>query len=123
MSELEQKVASKQLGRKSGRGFYEWKAGKPVKPDAQGPTPPDLQDRMILPMLNEAVAVFQDGVVDDLELLDAGVIFGTGFAPFHGGPINYARSRGVDHLLATMETLEARYGERFKPYEGWSAID
>jgi 3-hydroxyacyl-CoA dehydrogenase/enoyl-CoA hydratase/3-hydroxybutyryl-CoA epimerase len=122
-NELETMVEKKQLGRKTGRGFYEWKAGKPVKPDAEGQPPPDLTDRMILPMLNEAVGVYHDRVVSDLDLLDAGVIFGTGFAPFQGGPINYARSRGVEHLLATMETLEARYGERFKPHDGWSDID
>ena len=107
----------------AGPSTVECNAMKPVKPDAEGQPPPDLTDRMILPMLNEAVGVYHDRVVTDLDLLDAGVIFGTGFAPFQGGPINYARSRGVEHLLATMETLEARYGERFKPHDGWSDID
>src|SRR3546814_7791254 len=58
-------------------------------------TPPDLQDRMILSMINEAVACLADGVVDDADLLDAGVIFGTGFAPFRGGPIQYVRSEEI----------------------------
>ena len=57
--------------------------------------PADLEDRMVLPMLNEAVAVLREGVVEDADLLDAGAIFGTGFAPFRGGPLQYARERGV----------------------------
>jgi len=58
-------------------------------------------------------------VVDDADLLDAGVIFGTGFAPFRGGPIQYARSEGVDKLKLKLEQLAQRYGERFSPKGGW----
>ena len=54
--------------------------------------PPDLEDRLILPMLNEAVACLREGCVADADLLDAGAIFATGFAPFRGGPLHYAKS-------------------------------
>ena len=59
--------------------------------------------------------------VDDgfSDLLDAGVIFGTGFAPFRGGPIQYARSVGVNQLKSRLEQLARSYGERFKPKQGW----
>src|SRR3546814_4758504 len=63
----------------------------------------DLEDRLVLPLLNEAVAALHDGVVEDADLLDAGVIFGTGFAPFRGGPIQYIRETGVDAVLRSEE--------------------
>jgi len=118
---LEDKLEAGKRGKKDGQGLYVWQDGKPIKPevDPDYNTPPDLQDRMILSMVNEAVACLADGVVDDADLLDAGVIFGTGFAPFRGGPIQYARSEGVDNLKRKLETLAQRYGERFTPKHGW----
>ena len=59
---------------------------------------PICEDRLILPMLNEAAAVLREGVVEDADLLDAGAIFGTGFAPFRGGPLHYATERGIEHV-------------------------
>ena len=116
-------VESGQLGRKSGQGFYRWENGKAVKPAADGSrSGDDIQDRLILPMVNEAIACLHDGVVSDDDLLDAGVIFGTGFAPFRGGPINYARERGIDDVLARLNDFTQRYGERFTPHEGFSKI-
>jgi len=120
---LEAMVERGHLGRKSGRGFYEWVDGKAVKPAAQpGNTPDDLEDRLILPMVNEAIACLADGVVADSDLLDAGVIFGTGFAPFRGGPINYARERGVDEVQKRLGELASAHGERFAPHSGWSEL-
>jgi 3-hydroxyacyl-CoA dehydrogenase/enoyl-CoA hydratase/3-hydroxybutyryl-CoA epimerase len=84
-------------------------------------TPDDLEDRLILPLLNEAVAALHDGVVADADLLDAGVIFGTGFAPFRGGPIQYIRETGVDVVLARLQALQAKYGERFAARAGWDS--
>ena len=109
------------LGRKSGQGYYQWQDGKAIKPPATGgPVPDDIQDRLILPMVNEAVACLSEGVVTKADLLDAGVIFGTGFAPFRGGPLNYARERGVKEVIATLRSLAERHGERFVPSSGWS---
>ena len=111
------------LGRKTGQGYYRWEDGKAVKPAAGGgPVPDDIEDRLILPMVNEAVACLSEGVVSDADLLDAGVIFGTGFAPFLGGPINYARERGFDAVVAALKSLAERHGERFAPHSGWSAL-
>lgn len=112
-------VEAKQLGRKSGRGLYEWRDGKPVKPERTGAPPADLEDRLILPMLNDAVACLREKVIEDADLLDGGVIFGTGFAPFRGGPIYYARTRGPAEIVKDLGALEARYGSRFRPDAGW----
>jgi len=112
-------------GKKDGQGLYKWektdKGSKPVKPEVpQGyQAPSDLEDRLVLPLLNEAVACLHDGVVDDADLLDAGVIFGTGFAPFRGGPIQYIRTTGAEILLEKLKTLQARHGDRFAPRPGW----
>jgi 3-hydroxyacyl-CoA dehydrogenase/enoyl-CoA hydratase/3-hydroxybutyryl-CoA epimerase len=124
---LRDKVARKELGRKSGSGFYSWENGKPVKPEpTQQPeksaVPPDLVDRLILPMLNESVACLSEDVVADADLLDAGVIFGTGFAPFRGGPLQYARTRGPRAVEARLEELAHQYGDAFRPHAGWREV-
>jgi 3-hydroxyacyl-CoA dehydrogenase/enoyl-CoA hydratase/3-hydroxybutyryl-CoA epimerase len=108
-------------GKKTGEGLYKWENGKPIKPevDPKYHAPDDITERMISPMLNEAVACLHDGVVDDADLLDAGVIFGTGFAPFRGGPIQYIRSEGADKIKAQLDTLAGKYGKRFAPKAGW----
>lgn len=108
-------------GKKDGQGIYKWENGKAVKPalPAGYSAPDDLEDRLILPLLNEAVAVLHAGVVDDADLLDAGVIFGTGFAPFRGGPITHIRKVGADALIGRLQALQALYGPRFAPRPGW----
>jgi len=110
-------------GKKDGQGLYKWENGKAVKPELPKDyqTPSDLEDRLILPLLNEAVACLHDGVVADADLLDAGVIFGTGFAPFRGGPIQYIRQTGADVLLERLKQLQVRYGDRFAPRPGWDS--
>ena len=121
---LRARVDAGDLGRKSGRGFYTWTDGKATKPATDGtPAPEDLQDRLILPMLNVAVACLREGVVSDEELLDAGVIFGTGFAPFRGGPMAYARSRGIDQVREALASLSNRHGERFRPDSCWDDLN
>jgi len=109
-------------GKKDGLGLYKWADGRAQKPELPKDykAPDDLEDRLILPLLNEAVACLHDGVVSDADLLDAGVIFGTGFAPFRGGPIQYIRETGAAVLLEKLKALQAKYGERFAPRDGWS---
>ncbi|HXP67226.1 MAG TPA: 3-hydroxyacyl-CoA dehydrogenase NAD-binding domain-containing protein, partial [Steroidobacteraceae bacterium] len=116
-------VDEKKLGRKSGQGFYRWQDGKPQKSDARDLViPADLQDRLILPLLNEAVACLREGTIQDADLLDAGAVFATGFAPFRGGPLQYAKDRGVDAVVRRLNELAKAYGERFRPDSGWELI-
>ena len=68
------------------------------------------------------MACSEDGVVEDLDLIDAGVVFGTGFAPFRGGPIQYARERGIRSVIDQLELFENKFGTRFKPNEGWQKL-
>jgi 3-hydroxyacyl-CoA dehydrogenase / enoyl-CoA hydratase / 3-hydroxybutyryl-CoA epimerase len=120
---LVQKVSQKKFGRKSGEGFYVWRDGKPERTAAQdADIPPDLTDRLILPMLNEAVATLREGVVEDADLLDAGAIFATGFAPFRGGPLQYAKTRGIGAVTSRLTELEQRFGGRFHPDAGWGLL-
>ena len=116
-------IAEGKKGKKTGEGLYKWENGKPVKPEVDPgyKAPDDITERMILPMLNESVSCLHDGVVDDADLLDAGVIFGTGFAPFRGGPIQHIRSEGADKVRAQLEALAAKYGKRFEPKAGWDS--
>ena len=117
-------LAARKLGRKSGAGFYVWQDGKPLKDAAPaGAVPEDLEDRLILALVNECVACLREQVVEDADLADAAVIFGTGFAPFRGGPLAYARARGTRAVVARLEELATRHGARFKPDAGWALIE
>jgi len=115
-------VEAGHLGRKTGRGLYEWRDGKAQKPPARDGHDNDLRDRLVLPLLNEAVRCLRENVVADADLLDAGVIFGTGFAPFRGGPINYARRTGPAELKERLGALERQYGPLYAPDAGWDEL-
>lgn len=120
---LREYVNQGHLGAKSGRGIYVYRDNQPLKAKMPEETmPTDLIDRMILRMLNEAVACLREGVVADKDLLDAGMIFGTGFAPFTGGPIHYAETRGIDNVYHSLEQLTEKYGPRFQPDKGWELL-
>jgi len=108
-------------GKKDGRGIYVWQNGRAIKPDVPKGyrAPSDVEERLILPLLNEAVACLAENVVADADLLDVGLILATGFAPFRGGPIHYIRSVGVERLLESLHSLQTRYGERFAARSGW----
>lgn len=85
---LAERVGRVDLGRKTGKGFYSYPQGKPVKGQA-GTVPSGLADRLAKPLIDRTERLVAEGVVADAELADAGVIFGTGFAPFTGGPLHY----------------------------------
>lgn len=120
--ELSKMVERQHLGRKSGQGFYRWQDGKVLKTASgttSGAVPDDIEDRLMLPMVNEAVACLSEGVVADADLLDAGVIFGTGFAPFRGGPLQYARDRGIEQIEQILFSYQEHFGDRYRPHPGW----
>ena len=117
---LRELVAAGHLGKKSGRGFYNYCQGE--KGQGGGAVDPAISDRLILRLLNEAVACWREGVVSSGDQLDAGVIFGTGFAPFRGGPLHHIRASGAASLLTRLQGLEQAHGRRFTPDAGWQEL-
>jgi len=119
---LREKVAKGELGRKTGKGFYTWRDGKadttPPSPATREPSA-EMIDRLMLPLSNVCVAALREGIVDNADVVDGAVIFGTGYAPFRGGPLNYARTRGVENVVATLRALAEKFGGRFTPDAGW----
>ncbi len=111
------------LGKKSGEGFYQYRKGKAVKnKSARYPDVQKVQDRLVMRLLNEATACLREQIVASDDLIDAGVIFGTGFAPFRGGPIHYIRETGKQKLADRMNELRHEYGDRFLSDHGWTGL-
>lgn len=115
-------TAHHHLGVKSGHGFYRYAKGKKSGGGKGQPLPEDGLERMLLPMLNEAAACLAEGIVADGDLLDAGMVFGTGFAPFLGGPMGYLKRQGPDAVRNRLGELEQLYGARFTPHPGWQEL-
>jgi 3-hydroxyacyl-CoA dehydrogenase / enoyl-CoA hydratase / 3-hydroxybutyryl-CoA epimerase len=119
---LKDKVAKGELGKKTGKGLYDWKDGHAVKAHEEAAPPPDTIDRLVLPMLDACVTCLREGVVADEKIVDGAMIFATGFAPFRGGPMHYARTRGIPDVRDTLKRLAEQYGPRFQPDPGWDSL-
>ena len=124
---LRKKVETGELGVKSGQGFYQYQKGKQVKTkistDSSSEQSEDIADRLILKMLNEAIACLREGVIEDKDLVDVGMIFGTGFAPFLGGPMHYMEQRGKQTIIDRLKELEGKYGNQFAADAGWKTVN
>jgi 3-hydroxyacyl-CoA dehydrogenase/enoyl-CoA hydratase/3-hydroxybutyryl-CoA epimerase len=118
-------IANGWLGRKSGKGFYEYSPGGDAKTNAQlgdlHPTEPttvnegDLRDRLVLSMVNEAARTIEEKVVDSPEDVDFGMIMGTGWAPFRGGPLRFADHLGISTVVSRLNNLRDRVAPDFAP--------
>lgn len=125
---LEKMIAKGWLGKKSGTGFYVFPKEKGAKEQPNGAAgflqttgkgqsqdAATLQDRMVLVMVNEAARVLEEGVVAAPEDVDFGMIFGTGWAPFRGGPLRYADTLGAAEIVGRLEKLAAGVAPYFAP--------
>ena len=123
---LKRLIEQGHLGRKSGQGFYRYdKKGKPIKGTSRGAPAAkmdELQDRLLLPLLNTCVACWREKLVEDADMVDAGMIFGTGFAPFRGGPVHYLKSSDAKALHAKLKTFAERHGAVYQPDPGWESL-
>ncbi|MWD28320.1 fatty-acid oxidation protein subunit alpha [Aquicoccus sp. SCR17] len=119
---LSSMVERGETGKKAGHGLYDWSNGTP-HPEQPDELPEDIIDRLILPMCDAGVECLRRDVVKDADTLDAAMIFGTGWAPFRGGPMHYARIRGPQACRKKLEELAGKHGPRFQPDEGWGSIE
>jgi 3-hydroxyacyl-CoA dehydrogenase/enoyl-CoA hydratase/3-hydroxybutyryl-CoA epimerase len=107
-NKLDEMVAAGKLGKKSGEGFYVWKDGKPVKTEPEKPWDKFELERLgrelVDPLIREAERVRDEKIVESADLVDAGVIFGTGFAPFRGGPLHFAANEQKSNVEVLRRT-------------------
>ena len=115
------------IGKKAGKGFYDWQAdGKQLWPElatlyplaAQQPEQRELIDRLMFAQANEAARCLDEGVLRSAADGNIGSIFGWGFAPFHGGALQFINAMGAATFVARARELEARFGPRFRPASG-----
>jgi 3-hydroxyacyl-CoA dehydrogenase/enoyl-CoA hydratase/3-hydroxybutyryl-CoA epimerase len=110
-SRLDEMVAAGKLGKKSGEGFYVWKDGKPVP--AEQKTPYDafelerLGRELVDPLIRECERCRDERIVESADMVDAGVIFGTGFAPFRGGPLHFKANEQKSNVEVLRRTAAA----------------
>jgi 3-hydroxyacyl-CoA dehydrogenase / enoyl-CoA hydratase / 3-hydroxybutyryl-CoA epimerase len=101
-SKLDQMVAAGKLGKKSGEGFYVWRDGKPQKAQPEKPWDKAELERLgrelVDPLIRECERVRDERIVESADLVDAGVIFGTGFAPFRGGPLHFVANEPKSNI-------------------------
>ena len=101
-SKLDQMVAAGKLGKKSGEGYYVWKDGKPQKAQPENPWDKAELERLgrelVDPLIRECERVRDERIVESADLVDAGVIFGTGFAPFRGGPLHFVANEPKSNI-------------------------
>lgn len=121
-------TAGKHFGKKSGRGFYVYAAGRKGEPSPEARqaagnptlrefTPEDVVDRLVLPMVNEAARCLEEGIASRPLDVDLGMVMGTGFPPFRGGLLRYADRRGVGAIVDRLEALAGSVGPRLAPSE------
>mmetsp|Transcript_4139 Transcript_4139/g.5322 ORF Transcript_4139/g.5322 Transcript_4139/m.5322 type:complete len:186 (+) Transcript_4139:2170-2727(+) len=115
------------LGKKSGQGFYSYNGKKKtINSDVKaylkefssrdlGLKEKEIQDRMVSRFVNEAVKCLEDEIIADPVVGDIGLVFGTGFAPFRGGPFRYLDTVGVDKYCDLMNGFAEKYGPQFEP--------
>jgi 3-hydroxyacyl-CoA dehydrogenase/enoyl-CoA hydratase/3-hydroxybutyryl-CoA epimerase len=94
---LNEKIHAGELGKKTGKGFYVWEKGKPKRADADPGqyALEEITESLMQPYFEACESALADGIVEDADVLDAGMIFGTGFAPFRGGPLHYLKQKGA----------------------------
>ena len=116
------------VGKKAGKGFYDWAessagGGKTLWPEltklyplaAQQPDQKELIDRMMFAQANEAARCLEEGVLRSVADANIGSIFGWGFAPFQGGALQFINAYGLPEFVARARELAAAHGERFTP--------
>ena len=118
-------VENKRYGKKTGVGFYRYEGKKKIidnkitsyisKREVAHLTEKELVYRMVYPMVNEAARCLEDKIVPHPRYVDLGMIFGTGFAPFRGGLLNFADMEGITKIIDTLVSYAERYGKRFQP--------
>ncbi|MBL7994210.1 enoyl-CoA hydratase/isomerase family protein [bacterium] len=122
---LEKLNADKRLGKKGKLGFYIHGDKRAVVDekvyaliDIKGDgsvSKEEMVQRMTYPMINEAAMCLAEGIVNSVDDIEIGMIFGTGFPPFRGGLMRYADSEGIEKIVNVLETYTQKFGARFKP--------
>merc|ERR1712048_133940 len=129
VSLMERMISKGWLGKKSGQGFYTYKKGKKqtkISPEVETYLNAfrvndlkleenEVQDRIVTRFVNEAAKCLEDEIIANPIVGDIGLVFGTGFAPFRGGPFRYLDTIGTDHFVGKMNNLAAKYGSQFEP--------
>ncbi len=132
LSVIRQMCEIGRIGKKAGKGFYDWGVGDDGGADGKGktlwpelsqlfpvatvqPTQRELIDRLMFAQANEAARCFEEGVLRSVADANIGSIFGWGFAPFEGGALQFINSRGAQAFVNRARELAAKYGARFEP--------